>query len=63
MKTILSKLFAGGVICFATVSIAGCGGGQAQTQDKSFFTSGNREADQRADQTHGPGAGDQSRWQ
>jgi hemoglobin len=34
-----------------TVAIAGCGSGQKNNQDTGFFTSGNREADQRADQT------------
>jgi hemoglobin len=32
------------------VAAAGCGGGAPQNKDKDFFTSGNREADQRADQ-------------
>jgi hemoglobin len=30
--------------------LAGCGGSKAQTQNKEFFTSGSREADQRASQ-------------
>jgi hemoglobin len=34
----------------ALVLIAGCGESSQQKQDKDFFTSGNREADQRADQ-------------
>jgi hemoglobin len=38
------------VASLAVMFIAGCGGGSQQKQDKDFFTSGNREADQRADQ-------------
>jgi hemoglobin len=40
------------LIClsFGPVFINGCGGTAAQSKDKEFFTSGNREADQRADQ-------------
>lgn len=36
------------LLCFVLVSAAGCG--SAEKEDKDFFTSGNREADQRADQ-------------
>jgi hemoglobin len=32
------------------VGLCGCGGGRTQTQNKDFFTSGSREADQRAAQ-------------
>jgi hemoglobin len=39
-----------GVALLAIPLIAGCGGSTQQKQDKDFFTSGNREADQRADQ-------------
>jgi hemoglobin len=35
---------------FSLALMAGCGGTSQQKQDKDFFTSGNREADQRADQ-------------
>jgi hemoglobin len=41
--------FSGLICCFAFFVIAGCGGEQ-QSKQKEFFTSGNREADQRADQ-------------
>jgi hemoglobin len=37
------------IVCAATILIGGCGGEQ-QGQNKEFFTSGSREADQRADQ-------------
>jgi hemoglobin len=37
------------VCCFGLLASTGCGGEQ-QTKDKEFFTSGNREADQRAEQ-------------
>ncbi|HSV16130.1 MAG TPA: group 1 truncated hemoglobin [Tepidisphaeraceae bacterium] len=36
--------------CLAMALLAGCGGSEPQQKDKGFFTSGNREADQRADQ-------------
>jgi hemoglobin len=37
-------------LCLLIGAIAGCGGGNGTPQQKGFFTSGNREADQRADQ-------------
>jgi hemoglobin len=37
-------------IAFVAVVVAGCGGGKAQTKNTDFFTSGSREADQRASQ-------------
>src|SRR5438105_1940951 len=39
-------------LAFAVSSplLGGCGAGPQQKQDRGFFTSGNREADQRADQ-------------
>ena len=42
----LTLLSIAGVLAFA----AGCGGGKAQTKNTDFFTSGSREADQRASQ-------------
>ncbi len=42
----LTLLSIAGVLAFAT----GCGGGKAQTKNTDFFTSGSREADQRASQ-------------
>jgi hemoglobin len=36
--------------CIALFLTTGCGGGAPQTKDKDFFTSGNREADERAEQ-------------
>src|SRR5438309_7518474 len=38
------------IACLAIAVVAGCGETPAQKQDKGFFTSGNREADQRAEQ-------------
>ena len=38
------------LLCTAFVLIAGCGGESQQNKDKDFFTSGNPEADQRADE-------------
>ena len=43
------KLFAG-FSCIAFILSGGCGSTSQQSKDKDFFTSGNREADQRADQ-------------
>ncbi len=37
-------------IMFAAALLAGCGTGSQNKQDRDFFTSGNREADQRAEQ-------------
>ena len=38
------------VAFFSIVMIAGCGDNAPEKKDKGFFTSGNREADQRAEQ-------------
>ena len=47
----ISKTFRGLSIFVLTAGLtAGCGGSAQEKQDKDFFTSGNREADQRADQ-------------
>ncbi|HWC60209.1 MAG TPA: group 1 truncated hemoglobin, partial [Verrucomicrobiae bacterium] len=38
------------LLAFALALTSGCGGGKAQTKNTDFFTSGSREADQRASQ-------------
>jgi hemoglobin len=38
------------LIAIATVMLAGCGSGNSEKQNRDFFTSGNRDADQRAEQ-------------
>jgi hemoglobin len=38
------------LLCAGFALAAGCGGETQQTKEKDFFTSGNREADQRADE-------------
>ena len=47
-RSISTKIFTA-VLLSAFTLITGCGGSQ-QSKDKTFFTSGSREADQRADQ-------------
>src|SRR5580765_6909085 len=37
-------------VAFVMAFTAGCGGGKAKTKNTDFFTSGSREADQRASQ-------------
>jgi hemoglobin len=43
------RIFAA-LLCVGFALAAGCGGEAQQSKDKDFFTSGNREADQRADE-------------
>jgi hemoglobin len=48
-NTIQHRIFAC-LMCAGLILAAGCGGEAQQAKDKDFFTSGNREADQRADE-------------
>jgi hemoglobin len=50
MKNNFSYRLIACLLCTGFALAAGCGGEAQQSKDKDFFTSGNREADQRADQ-------------
>src|SRR5262245_29310865 len=46
----LRTLSRNGLLAMAVVALTGCGGGKIGKKQENFFTSGSREADQRASQ-------------